>query len=57
MSSFAWVSFSATAEVQGSDGGSGGGSLDISIATGKASMVKGGTVETGELHSVFEPLR
>lgn len=34
-----------------------GGSLVDSSATGKASTVKGGTVETGELHSVLEPLR
>lgn len=39
--------------------GAGGreGSLVVSRATGKASTVKGGTVETGELHSVLEPLR
>lgn len=37
--------------------GGGGGSLVVSMATGKASMVRGGTVETGELHSVLEPLR
>lgn len=35
----------------------GGGSLAVSNATGKTSTVKGGTVETGELHSVLEPLR
>lgn len=29
----------------------------VSMATGKASTVRGGTVETGELHSVLEPLR
>lgn len=34
-----------------------GGSLVVSTATGKASTVRGGTVETGELHSVLEPLR
>lgn len=34
-----------------------GGSLGVSRPTGKASTVRGGTVETGELHSVLEPLR
>lgn len=34
-----------------------GASLLLSRLTGKASTVKGGTVETGELHSVLEPLR
>lgn len=37
--------------------GGGGGSLVVSSATGKDSTVRGGTVETGELHSVLEPLR
>lgn len=37
--------------------GGSGGSLVVSSATGKASTVRGGTVETGELHSVLEPLR
>lgn len=35
----------------------GGASLPLSRPTGKASTDKGGTVETGELHSVLEPLR
>ena len=34
-----------------------GGSLAASRATGKPSTVRGNTVETGELHSVLEPLR
>lgn len=34
-----------------------GASPLVSMATGKASTVRGGTVETGELHSVLEPLR
>lgn len=34
-----------------------GGSVLASMPTGKASTVSGGTVETGELHSVLEPLR
>lgn len=29
----------------------------VSIVMGKASTVKGAIVETGELHSVLEPLR
>lgn len=37
--------------------GAKGGSLVVSRARGKASTVKGGTVETGELHSVLDPLR
>lgn len=32
-------------------------SLLVSMVTEKASTIKGGTVETGELHSVLEPLR
>lgn len=35
----------------------GGASPLVSMATGKASTIRGGTVETGELHSVLEPLR
>lgn len=37
--------------------GAGGASLGGSRPTGKASTLSGGTVETGELHSVLEPLR
>lgn len=33
------------------------GSLLLSKLTEKASTVKGGKVESGELHSVLEPLR
>lgn len=34
-----------------------GASLLLSRLTGKASTLRGGTVDTGELHSVLEPLR
>lgn len=34
-----------------------GASPPVSMATGKASTVRGGMVETGELHSVLDPLR
>lgn len=37
--------------------GAGGGGGSLVVSRGKVSMVRGGTVETGELHSVLEPLR
>lgn len=39
------------------EAGGRGGSLVDSRETEKASTARGGTVETGELHSVLEPLR
>lgn len=39
------------------EAGGRGGSLVVSRETEKASTARGGTVETGELHSVLEPLR
>lgn len=37
--------------------GVGASLLLLSRLTGKASTLRGGTVDTGELHSVLEPLR